>query len=156
MRNELSDIMKKDNQMIKKEMSGKKGIFDLPKNFNIVGNTKVSLKNKRKPIGKALRDIVWVKYMGNKTQGKCYCCRIKPIHFTEFEIGHNRAVSRGGENHINNLRPICKSCNKAMRTKSIEWWKKKYFAKPTTKKPRAKKKRTARKSYNPFGIDFKI
>jgi len=80
----------------------------------------------RKAIDKGLRELVWMKYMKGKQQGKCYCCRIKPIHFLGgFEVGHNKAVARGGQNHISNLRPICRSCNRGMRTKSIEWYRKK-------------------------------
>lgn len=88
----------------------------------------------RKPIGKSLRDQVWLKYMGNKAQGKCYCCKIRMIHITDFQVGHNKAVSKGGKNHISNLRPICGPCNRGMKTKSIEWYRKKYFAEGGKKK----------------------
>ena len=54
-------------------------------------------KNKRKPIGKTLRDSVWLKYMKNKTIGKCYCCRERPIHYSDFQVGHNKAVAKGGK-----------------------------------------------------------
>ena len=103
----------------------------------------MSKKNKRKPIGKALRDLVWIKYMGNKTQAKCYCCKIRPIHFTNFHVGHNKAVAKGGKNHITNLRPICSTCNRGMGTTSIEQYRKKHFAKP---KKRVVKKKTTKKT----------
>ncbi len=99
----------------------------------------------RKPIGKSLRDQVWLNYMGNKAQGKCYCCRIVPIHITNFQVGHNKAVAKGGKNNMSNLRPICGTCNRGMKTKSIEWYKKKYFSngggtrKPTKKPTRRPK-----------------
>jgi len=88
---------------------------------------------KRKTINKGLREKVWIKYMGNKVQGKCYCCRIKPIHFTDFEVGHNKSVYSCGTNNINNLRPICRSCNREMGVKSIEWYRNKYYSKPKTR-----------------------
>lgn len=100
--------------------------------------------NKRKSINKGLREKVWIKYMGNRVQGKCYCCRIKPIHFTDFEVGHNKSVYSGGTNNINNLRPICRSCNREMGVKSIEWYRNKYYSKP---KERTKvKKQPTRKT----------
>lgn len=68
------------------EMSSFTTIFDLY-NSNRV----------RKGIPKGTKDIVWIKYMENKTQGKCYCCGIKPIHFTDFEVGHNKSVYLGGD-----------------------------------------------------------
>jgi len=135
------------------------------KPINIYGNSQTS--SGRKPISKGLREKVWIKYMKNKVQGKCYCCRIKPIHFTDFEVGHDKSVYAGGSNHINNLRPICRSCNREMGTKSIEWWRKKYYAEPTSKPKSVSKKPTRKKSsgqtwinpltgrkekFNPFGI----
>ena len=127
-------------------------------NFSILGMTSNQVKratnpfataskkeNKRKPISKGLRDIVWLKYMGNKMQGKCYCCKIKPIHNMDFQVGHNKSVYCGGTNHINNLRPICRSCNNAMGIKSIEWYKNKYYGKPTKKSKPIKKKSKAPK-----------
>jgi len=110
-------------------------------------------KSKRKSIGKQLRNHVWTKYLGNRTQGKCFCCRIIPIHFQNFEVGHNKSVYRGGSNHLNNLRPICRDCNRKMGVKSIDWYKKKYFAKPI-KRVRAIKKVPKRKpkKTNEFGL----
>lgn len=85
-------------------------------------------KPKRKPINKNLRDSVWLKYMGNKAEGKCYCCQIRTIHITDFQVGHNKAVAKGGNNDISNLRPICGPCNRGMGTMSIEKYKNKYFS----------------------------
>lgn len=114
----------------------------------------------RKAISKDLREKVWLKYMKNKVQGKCYCCRIKPIHFTDFFVGHDKSVFAGGTNHINNLRPICRSCNLGMKTKSIEWYRNKYYANPKTKPTRKKRKPNKKKprskkqdgifNYNPW------
>lgn len=107
-------------------------------------------KGKRKAIGKSLRDQVWMKYMGNKAEGKCYCCKIRPIHYTDFQVGHNKAVAKGGKDHITNLRPICGPCNRGMKTTSIETYRKKHFAKPTiTKKKAVKKKSTKKKPSSP-------
>lgn len=124
--------------------------------FNpFVEKTKNKATTKRKPIGKSLRDQVWIKYMGNKAEGKCYCCRIRTIHFTNFQVGHNKAVAKGGKNHITNLRPICGTCNRGMRTKSIEAYRKKYFAKPTKKKP-TKRKSPKKKPKNTLDFGFRL
>ncbi|MFH1455765.1 MAG: HNH endonuclease signature motif containing protein [archaeon] len=88
---------------------------------------------KRKTISKSLRLQVWEKYMKNKIEGKCYCCKIRTIHYTDFQVGHNKAVAKGGNNHISNLRPICGLCNRGMKTKSIEAYRKKHFSKPKLK-----------------------
>jgi 5-methylcytosine-specific restriction endonuclease McrA len=69
---------------------------------------------KRKAIAKNLRDNVWLQYMGPFFSGKCLCCGINPITFTQFHCGHVLSVNDGGENTIQNLRPICQSCNTTM------------------------------------------
>ena len=106
----------------------------------------------RKAISKDLREKVWLKYMGNRTQGKCYCCKIKPIHYTDFFVGHNKSVFSGGNNHINNLKPICRSCNLGMKTKSIEWYKKKYYSKPSKKPKRKVARKKIRRQQDLFGF----
>lgn len=121
---------------------------------NIWGGTSKPTGRGRKPIGKPLRETVWLKYMGNKAQGKCYCCRIRQIHFTEFQVGHNKSVAKSGKNNISNLRPICGPCNRGMGTKSIEWYRKVHFSKGGKKK-RTKKPGTRigpRKPTSQWGI----
>ena len=80
----------------------------------------------RKPCPKAVRDAVWRKYFGDKMTGKCYVCG-KPITFTDFEVGHNKPFIKGGEWNVNNLRPICRTCNRSMGTMTIEEFKKRFF-----------------------------
>ncbi len=106
------------------------------------------VKPKRKAISKDLRSQVWIKYMGDKVEGKCYCCGMTTISVHDYQVGHNKAVAKGGKDHISNLRPICGLCNRGMKTKTIEWYKKTHFAKlPTTNKKKATKKtkRTTKK-----------
>lgn len=82
----------------------------------------------RKSIPKSVKESVWNKYIGpDKAYGNCYVCD-KIIHITDFEVGHNKAVAKGGKDNLNNLRPICGTCNKSMGTMSIETYKKKYFS----------------------------
>lgn len=73
---------------------------------------------KKKPIPQALRIAVWEKYNKNKYDVKCpiaWCnCRITP--FT-FEAGHNIPEKFGGETTLENLMPICASCNRSMGCK---------------------------------------
>lgn len=90
--------------------------------FDLWGETK-----QRRTIPKAVRASVWKFYMKGKPEGKCYCCGTETISFTNFEVGHNKAVAKGGSDSIDNLRPICRTCNSSMGTKSIESFKKKYF-----------------------------
>ena len=102
---------------------------------------------KRKKIPKHIKMLVWKKYFGAETAvGKCYVCG-EPIHISNFEVGHNRAVAKGGSDDINNLRPICRGCNLAMGTMSIEDFKKKYFSKKKTqRKTKTTRKRSTKKA----------
>ncbi|MBI2085655.1 MAG: HNH endonuclease [Candidatus Aenigmarchaeota archaeon] len=111
-------------------------------------------KTARKPISKDLRNTVWIKYMRKKAEGKCYCCRIRTIHVTDFQVGHNKAVSKGGRNNISNLRPICVPCNRGMKTMTIEKYREKYFGNKNSAKPQPTKKKLKKKAkiYDPFGF----
>jgi len=87
-------------------------------------------KPRRKAIPSAVKYTVWSKYIGaDKAEGKCYVCG-KTIHITEFDLGHNKAKSKGGGDSISNLRPICRTCNTSMHTTSIEIFKARHFDKP--------------------------
>jgi len=102
---------------------------------------KIEKKSSRKKIPKSVKDAVWGKYIGmDKAEGKCDVCK-RTIHISDFDIGHNKAISKGGSDSITNLRPICRSCNNSMGAMSIEAYKKKYFSR-SEKKPT--KKKTAR------------
>lgn len=107
---------------------------------------KAERKRVRRKIPKHIKELVWAKYIGiNEMTGKCNVCG-RPIHFTRFEVGHNKAVAKGGSDNINNLRPICRSCNLAMGTMSIATFKRKHFSKPTKKKVPKKRRKTKKKS----------
>ena len=119
------------------------------KPINIWGT---SSEKKRRPIDKNTRNAVWFKYMGKKSEGKCYCCRIRTIHITDFQVGHNKAVAKGGRDNISNLRPICGPCNSGMGTMSIEQYRKKYYAKPSKQKKKTTRKKRVKRRTNIFGL----
>ena len=58
--------------------------------------------------------------MGNVNIGKCYCCRITEIkQLTNYHCGHVKSEKNGGSIDIENLRPICSSCNLSMGMKHM-------------------------------------
>lgn len=72
----------------------------------------------RRNIPSALRQQVWIKYNGEIFNAKCKIqwCKNIITPFT-FEAGHNIPYAKGGETTIENLQPICSSCNKSMSDK---------------------------------------
>lgn len=90
---------------------------------------KIERKTVRRTIPKSVKDSVWNSNIGqDKPYGNCFICG-KPIHIQDFDVGHNKAVTKGGTDNISNLKPICRTCNTSMGTMSIEAYKKRYFSK---------------------------
>lgn len=91
---------------------------------------KTPVKKTRKSIPKSVKDKVWDTYIGKeKGIGKCYCCQ-EEIDSKKFDCGHIEAVANGGSNTVENLKPICATCNKSMGTQNLEEFKNQYFSKP--------------------------
>jgi len=80
----------------------------------------VTKKNK-KNIPLALKRNVWNKYVGEEI-GKtlCLCCKLTDITQMNFSCGHIISESNGGEINLNNLKPICVSCNSSMGTQNMD------------------------------------
>jgi hypothetical protein len=81
---------------------------------------------KRKTIPISVKRKLWVNYNGKKYKGPCFVCK-STIDTHNFEAGHVKAVSNGGNNNINNLRPICKGCNRGMGNQNLNEFKKENF-----------------------------
>lgn len=64
-------------------------------------------------ISKVLTKKVWYKYYKDLS-AKCPCCDINKIQIDEFDCGHIISWKNGGETKLDNLRPICRSCNQSM------------------------------------------
>ena len=68
-------------------------------------------------IPKVHRNNVWNKYIGESVAiSQCYTGCGSEIKMFNFECGHIVAKTNGGKYDIDNLRPICGTCNKSMGT----------------------------------------
>ena len=68
-------------------------------------------------IPKKVRTDVWNTFIGpNIPIHKCLCCLKTTICMTDFQVGHVMSEHDGGSLNIDNLRPICASCNISMGT----------------------------------------
>ena len=75
-------------------------------------------------IPKALREQVWLRYIGRSYQHKCYidwCQNVMTVF--DFHVGHDIPESLGGATEIANLRPICARCNLSMGSSyTVQEW----------------------------------
>ena len=75
-------------------------------------------------IPRALREQVWVTYIGRRYENKCHIrwCKNK-IDVFNFQVGHNIPQSKGGKTVLENLKPICSRCNQSMSNNfTIDEW----------------------------------
>ena len=75
-------------------------------------------------IPKALREQVWLHYIGKKFNTSCYVKWCKnEINVFDYHTGHNIPESKGGSMTLENLRPICSRCNLSMGNNyTIDEW----------------------------------
>jgi hypothetical protein len=78
---------------------------------------------KKKPeiSGVCDRRMVWAFHIDLEVlKHKCLCCRTLWITRDTFDVGHIISRADGGNDDIQNLRPICKTCNQGMKTKNMK------------------------------------
>lgn len=89
----------------------------------VATDTKLT-KYKKANIPKALREQVWLQYIGTNFESKCIIkwCKNRMTVF-DFHVAHNIPESSGGKTDITNLRPLCSRCNLSMGNKyTINQW----------------------------------
>lgn len=85
------------------------------------------MSTRKEFIPKSVRVAVWNRYIGNdKASGLCFAGCNTPIFQSNFECGHVISEKNGGQVHLDNLRPICGTCNKSMGTINMEKYMEKY------------------------------
>jgi 5-methylcytosine-specific restriction endonuclease McrA len=71
-------------------------------------------------IPSVLKSHVWDTYIGRDLgRHKCFCCKKNNIYLDDHHCGHVKSKSRGGEDTIENLRPICSKCNLSMGSQNM-------------------------------------
>ena len=71
-------------------------------------------------ISKSIKTLSWDQYIG-ETVGKCYCivCNKRTITQHTFDAGHIISRYNKGKDTVDNIVPICPSCNKSMGTQNM-------------------------------------
>ncbi len=112
-----------DKEKLEKETLSKNVKLDTLEEFKLkVKKIKKydTLTSNRKNIPAILKSNAWDLYIGSSIgEAKCFCCRKIQIKQSIFECGHVISRKDNGPDIIENLRPICSTCNKSMGTQNM-------------------------------------
>jgi hypothetical protein len=93
----------------------------------IVKDTKKPSKNK---IPKVIKNNSWDKYIGkNIGEAYCICCNETKIDSKNFIAGHIISEKNNGLINIDNILPICNSCNSSMGITNMDIFIEKFYPK---------------------------
>ena len=85
---------------------------------------------KKRKIPMKVRQEVWIRCNGRVFSSKCniaWCTTMCTCMSSEWHVGHNIPESMGGTDALDNLVPICASCNLGMGNNlSIDEWEQTY------------------------------
>lgn len=70
-------------------------------------------KKPRRNIPSKIRFLTWREFIGTNMYGRCWCCNDE-ISYDNWHAGHVIPSSKGGPDTVDNLRPVCSSCNLSM------------------------------------------
>jgi 5-methylcytosine-specific restriction endonuclease McrA len=90
-----------------------------------------SKQYKKATISTDLKQKLWERYYGSQGVAKCFCCGEDDIKPLNFEAGHVVAESNRGPTILDNMRPICKGCNRRMATTNMKDWMAENYPKRT-------------------------
>jgi 5-methylcytosine-specific restriction endonuclease McrA len=89
---------------------------------------KLKQYRRKKTIPSSLKTAIWKKYIGaDKGVYPCWCCEDAEMDKREFHAGHVIPESKGGPSSIENLRPVCASCNLSMGDRHMMDFIRDYF-----------------------------
>ncbi len=103
-------------------------------------------RKRRRSLGIRERQILY-----ERAKGRCEACG-KKISFSEMQVGHKRAYSKGGATTLANSVCLCYKCNKLQGTDSFETLKKKLAGTYRKRSKKSKSRKTRKKTPKLFDI----
>ena len=89
---------------------------------------KKSATSSKKYIPKKVKNDAWDKYIGKTVAvAPCLCCRRTEIEQKKFTAGHIISEFNGGKVTLDNIVPICDSCNLSMATQNMDEYILEYY-----------------------------
>ena len=74
-------------------------------------------RNRRPPISRKVKHEAWVRFNGYSGIGRCFCCGgVLYKNSIEHEAGHVIPHKFGGKDTLENIRPVCRYCNRGKKT----------------------------------------
>ena len=94
--------------------------------------SKENIENKEnikniKNVPKSIKDNTWDRYVGDIYSINCLCCNYNIIKSNNFHCAHVIPHSKGGKTIVENLRPVCSTCNLSMGQNNLFEWCEKYY-----------------------------
>jgi len=142
---DLNFVKNDEYRVIAKNQRVINSVLEICKNYRLEKNKLITKEKKKTPekclphitnslmvpknstsIPLSIRKQVWRVYNGNVGSAACFVCN-NNITALDYECGHIQAKSKGGENTIDNLLPICGSCNKSMSDMHLFEYVEKHF-----------------------------
>jgi hypothetical protein len=90
--------------------------------LKIIRKFRPQVISKRKVLPKGKRMAVWDRYFPKQRIGNCLICNDEIDISDKWEAGHIISHSKGGNDNIENLRPICVNCNRSMKATNMNEW----------------------------------
>ena len=89
---------------------------------------KKTVKSRKKKIPKTIKNDSWNKYVGKQIGvTKCFCCNTVEINQSSFEAGHIISEFNGGPITVDNILPICGTCNRSMGKTNMDDFIKEHY-----------------------------
>ncbi len=105
------------------QQAAKNAFYKTERSLNKTQRAQQQTARRKKHIPQALKWQTWIRYAGENFKAKCatpWCRNI--MNVTNFQAGHRQAEAVGGPTTLENLIPICASCNQSMGTEHFDIW----------------------------------
>lgn len=119
-----STILESNNPLDKCNFNSCPTVNEIIFEQNVTKEVKIRKTKEKIPL--PVKNTLWSKYFGENINGICHCCKTTPIHLTNFDCGHIISEQSGGSVHLDNLKPICRTCNSSMGTQNMDDYMKRY------------------------------
>jgi hypothetical protein len=73
----------------------------------------------RKSVPKPIKEQSWKRAFGTKVSGLCSVCQHHTISVWECHYGHIVSLKNFGQDTVDNLLPVCASCNESMGAENL-------------------------------------